>query len=285
MSVNIVLEDLIMLKNDVTAIIKAFNRPGALINLYSSIREFYPELKIIIVDDSKNDMDTSIFDKNVEYIRTEFDIGLSKGRNIAVSKVKTKYLVILDDDFLFTKKTKLEKMYNVLENDGLDMVSGIMYDFGKRKRHFAGKMEVIDRRLVISPNVTEGKHNGHKLYDVVLNFFMAKTDKVRDIGWDDRLKLGEHEKFFLQAKEKGLLITCLNDVKVEHYPIAVDDYEQYRNRVFEYIKIFLDEYGLDKISKRERVVVRIKRFVKKIPVVGDFLLKIKRQLKCLMGKV
>lgn len=262
--------------NNVTAIIKAFERPDAVINLYNSIRKFYPELKIIIIDDSKEAMDSSVFDEMVEYIHTEFDIGLSAGRNLALSKVNTKYFLLLDDDFIFTEDTKLENMYKALEEGGFDIVSGIMFDNGTEIRKFAGKMEIKDNLLNIYPDVTIGKHNGYKLYDIVLNFFMADTAKIKEIGWDNKLKLAEHEDFFLKAKAKGLLITCLDNVKVHHFPILLSDYKVYRERVWEYRKIFLKENNLDEI-----LVVRkkgLKQLIKRIPILGKLLLNIKRKI-------
>lgn len=50
--------------------------------------------------------------------------GWFAGRNLAVSQVTTKYLLWVDDDFIFTADTKLEKLVEVLEKTTLDLVSG-----------------------------------------------------------------------------------------------------------------------------------------------------------------
>lgn len=49
--------------------------------------------------------------------------GWFAGRNLAVSQVTTKYLLWVDDDFIFTADTKLEKLVEVLEKTALDLVS------------------------------------------------------------------------------------------------------------------------------------------------------------------
>lgn len=49
--------------------------------------------------------------------------GWFAGRNLAVSQVTTKYLLWVDDDFIFTADTKLEKLVDVLERTTLDLVS------------------------------------------------------------------------------------------------------------------------------------------------------------------
>lgn len=48
--------------------------------------------------------------------------GWFAGRNLAVSQVTTKYLLWVDDDFIFTADTKLEKLVDVLERTTLDLV-------------------------------------------------------------------------------------------------------------------------------------------------------------------
>lgn len=48
--------------------------------------------------------------------------GWFAGRNLAVSQVTTKYLLWVDDDFIFTANTKLEKLVDVLERTTLDLV-------------------------------------------------------------------------------------------------------------------------------------------------------------------
>lgn len=48
--------------------------------------------------------------------------GWFAGRNLAISQVATKYVLWVDDDFIFTPRTKLEKLVNVLEETSLDLV-------------------------------------------------------------------------------------------------------------------------------------------------------------------
>ena len=49
--------------------------------------------------------------------------GWFAGRNLAVSQVTTKYFLWVDDDFLFTENTKIEKLVEVMEAvPELDMV-------------------------------------------------------------------------------------------------------------------------------------------------------------------
>lgn len=48
--------------------------------------------------------------------------GWFAGRNLAISQVTTKYVLWVDDDFLFDSKTKIEVLVDVLEKTELDVV-------------------------------------------------------------------------------------------------------------------------------------------------------------------
>lgn len=48
--------------------------------------------------------------------------GWFAGRNLAVSQVTTKYVLWVDDDFLFSHDTKIEVLVDVLEKTELDVV-------------------------------------------------------------------------------------------------------------------------------------------------------------------
>lgn len=93
----------------ITAVIKTFERPERVVALHSSIRQYYPNLAIIIVDDSSAPIAYD-WDEYTTYIFTEYDIGLSEGRNRAVDQVKTLYTLILDDDFVFTPPNTFGKV-------------------------------------------------------------------------------------------------------------------------------------------------------------------------------
>ena len=75
----------------ISIVIKTFERKKALERLLDSIEKYYPNIPIIIVDDSKNNYSKYILKKfkrlNIKYIVEDFDIGLSKGRNILINNV------------------------------------------------------------------------------------------------------------------------------------------------------------------------------------------------------
>ncbi|XP_043531057.1 beta-1,4 N-acetylgalactosaminyltransferase 2-like [Chiloscyllium plagiosum] len=104
----------------VTITTKTFLRYHKLRILIDSIRSFYPNMTIIIADDSE--VPEKIEGPHIEQYIMPFAKGWFAGRNLAASQVTTKYLLWVDEDFLFTKQTKVEKLLEVLENTNLDLV-------------------------------------------------------------------------------------------------------------------------------------------------------------------
>ncbi|KAM8829610.1 LOW QUALITY PROTEIN: beta-1,4 N-acetylgalactosaminyltransferase 1a [Synchiropus picturatus] len=105
----------------VTIATKTFLRYDRLADLIASVRRFYPHIGIVIADD--NEHPQPVGGAGVEQFFMPPRKGWFAGRNLAVSQVTTKYVLWVDDDFLFTAKTKLEKMVDILERTSLDLVS------------------------------------------------------------------------------------------------------------------------------------------------------------------
>lgn len=60
--------------------------------------------------------------------------GWFAGRNLAVSQVTTKYVLWVDDDFIFTARTRLERLVDVLERTPLDLVGEGLRDVRWEKK-------------------------------------------------------------------------------------------------------------------------------------------------------
>ena len=113
---------------EVTVGVKTFLRPECLVNCIKSVRLYYPNISIIIADDS-DDKIKKVNQKNmkkfkVKIIDLPFDSGLSVGRNTIVNQTTSKYIVIIDDDTIVTEMTDLEKMYQFLVETDYDIIGG-----------------------------------------------------------------------------------------------------------------------------------------------------------------
>ncbi|CAJ1076018.1 beta-1%2C4 N-acetylgalactosaminyltransferase 2-like [Xyrichtys novacula] len=108
------------INSHVTITTKTFLRYPNLNTLIRSIRSFYSNITIIIADDSFETQ--KINGNNIQHYIMPPAQGWFTGRNLAISQVTTKYFLWVDDDFVFTKDTKIEELVRIMEaNPELDV--------------------------------------------------------------------------------------------------------------------------------------------------------------------
>ncbi|KAF3847039.1 hypothetical protein F7725_004117 [Dissostichus mawsoni] len=108
------------INSQVTITTKTFLRYPEINRLLKSIRKFYKDIEVIIADDSFKP--EKITGDHTKHFIMPPGKGWFAGRNLAVSQVTTKYFLWVDDDFQFTKLTKIEEMVRVMEaNPELDV--------------------------------------------------------------------------------------------------------------------------------------------------------------------
>ncbi len=199
--------------DNVTAIIKTFERPAKLKRLVKSIKRLYPNLKIIVVDDSK--VPSKL--EGVHTITMPFDSGVSAGRNAGLEAASTKYMLCLDDDFVFNRNTDLLQAYHSMEKHrDIDILAGEVIYLPLRIVHDYSCMTVFQTSQ--KPIKESGTFIGDfEVHLKVPNFYIGRTDRIRLVGWYDKLKRLDHADFFTRAV--GVL-TSVQDrsFQVLHYP-------------------------------------------------------------------
>lgn len=199
------------LAGKITAVVKTFERPGILRRLVNSLRRLYPKLPLIIVDDSRKPVQ---FD-GVETIVLPYDSGVSAGKNAGLAQVKTPYVWMLDDDFVVYRHTRLKHALEALEqHPEIDIMGG--------KVVYLPLFRTVDySKAALFPTSAESTFpagtliGGYEVYDKVANFYVARTDRLRLVGWDPALKRIDHADFFTRAK--GVLTTVYDpSFKVLH---------------------------------------------------------------------
>ncbi|XP_077984300.1 beta-1,4 N-acetylgalactosaminyltransferase 2-like [Glandiceps talaboti] len=223
--------------NKVTIVTKTFERPNAVLNLIKSIRKYYPSVTIVIADDSEKPV--AIHGDNIKHYIMPFKEGWFAGRNLAVSQVRTKYFLWVDDDTEFTALTNLSKCLEKLENneENIDIVGGVLAS--GEGRHV--KMSTFDKTLVIEDGdngfCVYGKAGVHRklqnypqchVTNIVINFFMAKTLSVRNIGFDPQFERVGHWEFFLDGYGYLRVASC-SDFIANHHRSHNKKYGKYRN--------------------------------------------------------
>ncbi|XP_062247261.1 beta-1,4 N-acetylgalactosaminyltransferase 1a isoform X2 [Platichthys flesus] len=204
----------------VTIACKTFIRYDKLKDLIDSIRQYYPTVTIVIADDSEHP--EPVTGPHIEHYIMPFGKGWFAGRNLAVSQVITKYVLWVDDDFIFTANTKLEKMVDILEKTSLDLVGGAV-------REVTGYTATYRHTLSVEQGGEEGDclhiRTGYHhvieefpycvVADAVINFFMGRTYKVQQVGFNPRMSRQAHLEFFIDALGSLHIASC-SDVIVNH---------------------------------------------------------------------
>jgi len=221
--------------SDITICIKTFERLDAVTRLLNSIITLFNyKYTILIADDSKYN-NKHKFDKykNLIYYHLPYDSGLSAGRNFLIDKVKTTYFIICDDDFIFTQDTKIEKMKNLLIKYNLDILGG-RYNNVNNRDSIGKNFKIENNVLYITP--IENDSPGVIYCDMVPNFFIAKTKKIKKLRWDESLKIMEHSDFFIRAKNMNYKVGYINDIYIIHDRLTNETYNKFRNDRAKYYK-------------------------------------------------
>jgi glycosyltransferase involved in cell wall biosynthesis len=219
---------------DLTLGIKTLLRPNCLFRLLESISTFYPGTKIVIVDDGPEPMQfQQAAAPEVQYIKLPYDTGLGASRNVMIDAVKTPYFCYLDDDFVFTLETHLDWMLDPIRAGQADLVGGQFWE-GTRYRLFHGLLEMDGTTLVYKQGnrgVFGCYGRTYERVDIVNNFWVGRTEHVRQTGWDPELKINTHTDFFLRASKRMQIAYC-RDASILHQQVREPVYNQLRNRRF-----------------------------------------------------
>ncbi len=238
---------------NVTILIKTFLRKDCADYLIKSIRSRYPTVKIVVVDDSGYPVDFN-YDENITTYSLPFDSGASAGRSYGVSKITTPYFVLVDDDFVFTDNTKLEVFVSMIEKTNLDILGGHVYNQGQ-VIDFFGNFHVDKKTNTVICKRETTDHGDYKVCQLITNFFIARTEKVKQYGWDNDLKIGEHSAFFFDHK-RHLSVGVTHLVSIDHRHISGNEYKGFRNRAMEYFKIWLDKKKINSYTNFAGVVTK-----------------------------
>lgn len=237
--------------NQIDFIIKTFKRYECLNELLKSIKKFYPEAHIIVADDNSDaEFNLSFYRKwkNVEVVRLPFDSGLSAGRNAMVKYSKRPYILLLDDDFIFTKETDIDKFYKVMTSDKeIGVVGGCCLEAGQEV-HYELIFEL--KNGVLTQNTdgnkwTERQGIKCKRTGCVLNFALFNKELFNCVQWDEKLKIVEHSDFYLQLQKYPFWkIYYTPEVKIIHKKVREASYKKWRLRTIEFLTKFFNKWGI-----------------------------------------
>lgn len=229
----------------IAIVIKTFMRESSLFRCVDSMLKNCPKpFRIYIADDSHVSIDKRHLYHELKQgghriIELPFDVGISVGRNAAMSEVKEDYVLVMDDDIMIKNAETVKKLKDILDADpNLGLVAGYIENengvpFGSDKYSTGLRFEIDNRILFRWPaSAIINKLNGsfYRQADQVVNFFLARKELFNDVKWDDRIHIEwEHIDFFLElAKTKWKAAVCL-DAKAIHMKSNYDrEYESFR---------------------------------------------------------
>lgn len=191
---------------NVTFLYKSFERQKKAIRLFKSIQHYYPGAKVVIADDSRIPLEHE--DENLKIIHMPFNSGLSAGLNLAISEVKTPFMMRLDDDLLLTPYSKISEQLAFLQSHSqVDIAAIQMSTAPELKAPEVCAVEYIKQPMDDAPNKLLIPHmtqldKTHYVVGKSPNVFVARTDKIREIGYDDHIRMIDHNEFFYRAAGK-----------------------------------------------------------------------------------
>jgi hypothetical protein len=209
----------------------------------------------VVLDDSPPELQIEQ-DPRYRLISTEENIGISAGRNRLLSQVSTKVVALFDDDFIVGPEAQLGVLAELVLNGHCDLVAGAVRETSGfwnggwiytqagsvlKKRHAAHSLTVCE---------IQGKRVELFRVDQVNNAFVARTEFVRSIGWDDALKLREHDDFALRAASLGVVAYTPQAI-VDHRPSDPPGYREIREDSGRYHEHFLRKWNLSGVEKEQ----------------------------------
>jgi glycosyltransferase involved in cell wall biosynthesis len=258
----------------ITVLIKTFQRPRTVNASIASIRRFYPSIPIIVADDSSPSV--TIEDSSAAVHRLPFDSGVAMGRNFLIAQAQTEYFLMIDDDNVFSRDTRLERMIDELEAGDFDIMSCLILEGSswlgdpRARRHvvdFQMNLELSDGTLrFLEPDTAQAKDAVR--CDLVHQFFLARTAKVRATGgWDERLKTADHTDFFLRMKNHRLKVGFTPLAAAMHQDVAGErdsaDYAPYRrDRAAQFRRIWIETYGIRNLVGRNGKIISADDFIR-----------------------
>lgn len=227
---------------DVTICVTSFLRMDYLRRFIVSVREHYPTLPIIVADNSPAEVQ-SIPDAEwvkaqpgVRFLALPYDAGLPACRNAAVVAAETPLVMIAEEDFVFTRETRLEAMLDVLNDFRPHVVGGLArwndgpanhWSYRIRIHHQVAAMSDLRTPWYFTPRGVRFRET-----ESCLNFFLARRDVLVAVPWDEQFTIGhEHFDQTLTWKATGVKVVYTTAAIIGHNKDAPQgSYKTHRER-------------------------------------------------------
>lgn len=246
---------------DIDFLITAMDRYHYLQPLLDSIFKYYPKAKVTVADQSK-EIDTDLYnnwkDRDLRVFPLPYDCGLSYARNVLVENTIRKYKLILEDDFLFTDKTRIEKLRDLMEV--ADIAGGAVVRQNNKILNFGHYFDLQNETLYQIPDGDKWReHKGivYKPTGCVSNFALFNRDVFKRVKWDVRLKIREHQHFFYRARNEKMVYTEDVRIKDNKKGSSNEMYKALKGRD-RFWKVAIEDLKITKVKYLNGMVVELK---------------------------
>ena len=250
--------------NDVTVAITAGSRPGYLNFALLGLSRYLPECKVVVASDDGYHPAVSgmQLDRNVIWKELPKDTWLTKKRNEAVKLVDTKYTLLAADDFDFTIDVRavVIRMANILDQthgtllSRPDVIAGTFNDY-----RYEGYLDGVPTKYIKKTRLNEETDTPFAKarttlwkVDIATNWFLARTETLRDIPWDETIGPigGEHADWYIDMKNANRTVVWTPGLNIyeqaKDRQMEVANYSQMRDRCWDGHKLMLAKRGVDR---------------------------------------
>jgi glycosyltransferase involved in cell wall biosynthesis len=202
----------------VSVIIPCFNAEKWLAEAIDScLRQTYPNIEIIVIDDGSTDKSLEIIKSYGNQIIWESlpHQGGNHARNRAFVLSRGDYIQYLDaDDYILPEK--IERQVRFLEETGADVVYGDWrFQHHYNGKSYLDKIEVTEAQTDILESLLAN------WWTAVASLLYTRTVVENSGGWDESFLAGQDRDFFISV--------AINDAKVVYQPGCYSVYRRYGN--------------------------------------------------------
>ena len=226
-------EDAALIASNVTFMFKSFERQKQARALYRSIRKYYPGVRVVVADDSSKPL--VLDDNNCTIIQMPFNSGLSKGLNQALAEVKTPFLMRMDDDELLTRRSNIARelrfllSYPEVDLVGIPCIEALK--FRSLRTYMQSYIRTPMKEAPLPLKVPHGTRidDNHIVLGKLPNRFLARTESIRKVGWDDNIRMIDHHDFFFRAAGVLVSVISTDSIVFHNHNFFSPKYNRYRN--------------------------------------------------------
>ena len=220
----------------IAIIIHTFLRDNMIDRCIHSIKEYCNNYRIYISDagfmtPGKKEWYDSLEKEGHKVILLPYDSNWTVGRNKLVKLVKEKYVLYVDDDFIFSKDTKIKNLLEMLKKNKDVGIVGGKVRIKERILQYSFKLK--GKKGNIKYCLISNEKNNNFYCDIIANFWLAKAEIFKSgAKWDSELNIGGgHSDFFINLKfNTKWKLMYSNDCTIDHLHIRDEKYGKKRLR-------------------------------------------------------